>query len=86
MRSPNIELQHPSEQIVETITRIYRSGLTTTSGGNISVKDTEGNIWITPAAVDKGTLHRNDIVCMRADGSRRGSRRPSSEYPFHKGI
>jgi len=86
MSSPNIELQHPSQQIVETITRIYRSGLTTTSGGNISVRDTEGNIWITPAAVDKGALHRDDIVCMCADGSISGSRRPSSEFPFHKAI
>jgi len=84
--SPSIQLQKPSEQIVETISRIYRSGLTTTSGGNISVKDAEGNIWITPAAVDKGTLHKDDIVCMRPDGSRSGSRQPSSEHPFHKAI
>ena len=82
----NTHLQHPRDQIVEIITRIYRAGLTTTTGGNISVRDSEGNIWITPAAMDKGALQRRDIVCMRADGSRSGLHRPSSEYPFHKAI
>ena len=80
------QVQHPRDQIVEIITRIYRAGLTTTSGGNVSIKDAEGSIWITPAAVDKGTLQRKDIVCIRADGEKQGYHRPSSEYPFHKAI
>jgi len=80
-------LQHPSDQIVEIITRIYRARLTTTSGGNISIKDAEGNIWITPAAVDKGTLQRTDIVCMDVDGNKiSGFHQPSSEYLFHRSI
>ena len=79
-------LQHPRDQIVEIITRIYRAGLTTTSGGNISLKDAEGNVWITPTAVDKGSLHRSDIVCIRPDGTAIGHRKPSSEYPFHQAI
>ena len=83
----NTELQHPRDQIVEIITRIYRAGLTTTSGGNVSIKDDEGNIWITPAAVDTGTLHRKDIICMGPDGEQKGGfHRPSSEYPFHRAI
>jgi L-fuculose-phosphate aldolase len=87
MHKLNTELQHPRDQIVEVITRIYRAGLTTTSGGNISIKDAEGNIWITPAAVDKGTLQRKDIVCMDAHGNKKsGFHRPSSEYPFHRAI
>ena len=87
MEMLNTELQHPRDQIVEIITRIYRAGLTTTSGGNISIKDDEGNIWITPAAVDKGTLQRKDIICMGPDGEKRGGfHRPSSEYPFHRAI
>lgn len=87
MQKLNTELQHPRDQIVEVITRIYRAGLTTTSGGNISIKDAEGNIWITPAAVDKGTLQRKDIVCMDSHGNKKsGFHRPSSEYPFHRAI
>ena len=54
---------HPKEQINVIIGRIYRSGMTTTSGGNISIKDGNGDIWITPSAVDKGSLTVKDIVC-----------------------
>ena len=40
-----------------------------------------------PAAVDKGGLQRDDIVCMAGDGTNgSGSRQPSSEYPFHRAI
>ena len=77
---------HPVEQITIILDKIYKSGLTTTSGGNISIIDDDGNIWVTPSAVDKGTLKAEDIVCVKADGSIVGKHKPSSEYPFHKAI
>jgi ribulose-5-phosphate 4-epimerase/fuculose-1-phosphate aldolase len=52
----NTNLLHPRDQITLIIARIYKRGLTTTSGGNISVIDENGDIWITPSAIDKGTL------------------------------
>ncbi len=79
-------LQHPRDQITEIIKRIYNAKLTTTSGGNISIKDGEGNIWVTPSAIDKGTLQRKDIVRVKPDGSIHGHYKPSSEFPFHKAI
>ena len=66
--------------------RIYRYGMTTTSGGNLSIRDEVGDIWISPARVDKGSLSRNDIVCVKPDGSVGGPDPPSSEFPFHKAI
>lgn len=66
--------------------RIYHQGLTTLSGGNLSIRDENGDIWITPAGVDKGTLSARDIVCVRADGTSEGLHRPSSEFPFHRAI
>lgn len=66
--------------------RIYRYRMTTTSGGNLSIRDGDGNIWISPARVDKGNLTRDDIVCVKADGSVEGRHRPSSEFPFHKAV
>jgi L-fuculose-phosphate aldolase len=86
MKLLDTKLMHPADQLIVVISRIYRSGLTTTSGGNISIKDDDGNIWITPAGVDKGSLTRKDIVCVKADGTINGLHRPSSEYPFHKAI
>lgn len=76
----------PAEQVAETMSRIYRFGMTTTSGGNISIRDTDGSIWITPAAVDKGGLRPEDIVHVRPDGETTGLHRPSSELPFHRAV
>ena len=77
---------HPAEQITIIIDRIYRSGMTTTSGGNLSIMDSNGDMWITPAGIDKGSLKPSDIMCVKADGTIVGPHRPSSEYPFHKAI
>ena len=77
---------HPAEQIAIIIGRIYRSGMTTTSGGNLSIMDGNGDMWITPAGIDKGSLRPEDIMCVKSDGTIVGPHRPSSEYPFHKAI
>ncbi|MCL7454258.1 MAG: class II aldolase/adducin family protein [Anaerolineae bacterium] len=80
------DLLHPREQLVQIMGRIYRYGLTTTSGGNLSVLDENGDLWITPSAVDKGALQQRDIMCLLADGRTSGVHTPSSEYPFHQSI
>jgi L-fuculose-phosphate aldolase len=77
---------HPRDEILEAMARIYRYRMTTTSGGNLSIREANGDLWITPARVDKGALRREDIVLVRADGSVHGSRRPSSELPLHQAI
>ena len=82
----NIQYIHPADQLVMFMQRIYDKGLTTTSGGNLSIMDDDGNIWITPAGVDKGTLTRKDIVCVKPDGSVVGPHKPSSELPFHQSV
>ena len=86
MKQLNTKLMHPAEQLALIIGRIYRSGLTTTSGGNLSIMDDNGDMWITPAGIDKGSLTAKDIMCVKADGTIVGPHRPSSEYPFHKAI
>ncbi len=82
----NIQYIHPADQLVMFMQRIYDKGLTTTSGGNLSILDDGGNIWITPAGVDKGTLTRHDIICVKPDGTTVGPHRPSSELPFHASV
>lgn len=79
-------LLHPRDEIMQTMDRIYRYRMTTTSGGNLSIRDSEGNIWISPARVDKGNLTRRDIICVKPDGSSEGPHPPSSELPFHQAI
>lgn len=84
MDSPN--WLHPREELVATMDRIYRYHMTTTSGGNLSILDPDGSIWITPSRVDKGSLRPSDVVRVRPDGSREGLHPPSSEFPFHREI
>lgn len=76
----------PAEQLAFYMKRIYEKRLTTTSGGNLSIMDTDGSIWITPAAIDKGSLTPDDMVRVRPDGTVEGRWRPSSELPFHASI
>jgi L-fuculose-phosphate aldolase len=83
---PLRNLLHPRDEIMRTMDRIYRYRMTTTSGGNLSIRTDNGDIWITPARVDKGNLTPKDIVCVRADGTIDGLHPPSSEFPFHKAI
>lgn len=78
--------QHPKDEILQAMERIYRYRMTTTSGGNLSIREANGDVWITPARVDKGALTRDDIVCVRPDGQVVGQRRPSSELPIHQEI
>ena len=80
----NFNLMHPAEQIVMLLNRIYEKQFTTTSGGNLSIKDSEGNIWITPSGIDKGALTEQDICKVLPDGTVIGKHVPSVELPFHK--
>ncbi len=84
MESPN--WLHPRDELVATMDRIYRYRMTTTSGGNLSILDPDGCIWITPSRVDKGALRPADVVRVLPDGTREGLHPPSSEFPFHREI
>lgn len=86
MSELDVNLMHPRDQIITIISRVYNRGLTTTSGGNISVMDENGDMWVTPSAIDKGTLRASDIIQVKKDGTIIGKHKPSSEYPFHRAI
>ncbi len=80
------DLMHPADQLVMIMARIYRYGMTTTSGGNLSIRDDNGDIWITPSGIDKGNLTRADMIQVKPDGTPIGIHKPSVELPFHKEI
>ncbi len=82
----NFSLLHPADQLVMIMDRIYRFGMTTTSGGNLSILDDAGDLWITPSGVDKGSLTHGDIICIKKDGRMVGRHKPSVELPFHQHI
>ena len=77
---------HPKDQLIMIMQRVYEYDMTTTSGGNISIMDEDGIIWITPGGIDKGRLTRDDIIWVTPDGAVHGKHAPSSEFPFHRAI
>jgi L-fuculose-phosphate aldolase len=91
--SPTRALPSAPEDLAQTLRRIYDLGLTTTSGGNLSLRDEDGCIWITPAGIDKGELRGDQIA--RIGGSHSDQYvdsedipmpPPSSELPFHQAL
>ncbi len=80
------DLLSPRQQLVQIMNRIYYGGMTTLSGGNLSIRDDDGSIWITPSAVDKGKLTPADIMHVQPDGTVLGLHKASSELPFHRAI
>jgi L-fuculose-phosphate aldolase len=87
--SPTSVFPSPPEDLAQTLRRIYDLDLTTTSGGNLSLRDDDGCIWITPAGIDKGELRADQIARVGGPGvDSKGIQNPppSSELPFHQAL
>ena len=67
-------LIHPRDEIMQMMQRIYGYRMTTTSGGNLSIREDNGDIWITPTRVDKGAC----VGRHRMRSARRFGRRAAS--------
>ena len=83
MALPNLSAP---EQLATVMTRIYDRGLTTPSGGNLSLLDDDGSLWVTPSLLDKGRLRPEMMVKIAADGSWAGPIKPTSEWFFHRTV
>lgn len=54
--------------IASIMRRLYRQGLTTTSGGNISTRDRGGIVLITASKSDKGSLREDQVAILTLSG------------------
>ncbi|MDX2430154.1 MAG: class II aldolase/adducin family protein [Bacteroides sp.] len=71
------------KEIARFMRRLYRMGLTTTSGGNISLL-CENHIIITPSALDKGRMKARQIAVMTMEGKNlTPDLKPTSEKDMH---
>lgn len=67
--------------------RLYRQGLTTTSGGNISLRVSDERIVITPSATDKGEMRWNEVGILSLEGENlTPGLKPSIESEMHLSI
>lgn len=62
------ELLPQREEVAYFMRRLYRQGLTTCSGGNISLRVDDGIVLITPSKVDKGELKAEEIAMFTLEG------------------
>lgn len=80
------ELKTLRKEVACFMRRLYNRGLTTASGGNISVKTPEG-ILITPSALDKGSIRARHIGMMLETGENlTPALKPSIESAMHLAI
>ena len=56
------------EEVAYFMRRLYRQGLTTCSGGNLSLRVEPGLALVTPSALDKGELKADQIGLFTMDG------------------
>lgn len=61
-------LEKEREEVAYFMRRLYRQGLTTTSGGNLSMRIDDNTILITPGGTDKGELKGSEIAMYTMDG------------------
>lgn len=75
------------KEIAYFMRRLYKRGLTTTSGGNISMKLANGLILITASQTDKGRMKASDVGITDLHGrSVSGKMRLSMETGMHLAV
>ncbi|MBL3596460.1 class II aldolase/adducin family protein [Rhodovulum sulfidophilum] len=72
-------------EIIAACREMNHSGINQGTSGNISMRSGEG-ILVTPTSLPYDDMTPEDIVWIGFDGGVEGSRRPSSEWQFHRDI
>jgi L-fuculose-phosphate aldolase len=75
------------KEVARFMRRLYSHGLTTTSGGNISMRITDDIIAITPSATDKGRMRWKEVGILNILGENLTPElKPSIESGMHLSI
>jgi len=72
-------------EMIATCLYMNDRGINQGTSGNISVRVEEGFL-ITPSGVPYTEMEPADIVTMKLDASHKGTRKPSTEWRFHRDI
>jgi L-fuculose-phosphate aldolase len=75
------------KEVARFMRRLYKQRLTSTSGGNISLRITDDIIAITPSATDKGRMRWKEVGVMNIIGENlTPDLKPSIEFEMHLSI
>ncbi len=79
-------LKKERELVAEYGRKLIETGLTTGTGGNISIyNEKEGLMAIKPSGIEYFKIKAEDIVIMDLSGNKvEGDKKPSSEYNMHR--
>jgi L-fuculose-phosphate aldolase len=76
--------QDARQQLASCGRDLLARGLLSQTSGNLSIRQPDGRILITPSSMDYDLIEPSDIVLIDADGAViSGRRTPSSETPLH---
>jgi L-fuculose-phosphate aldolase len=75
------------KEVARFMRRLYKHGLTTTSGGNVSLRLSEELIVITPSATDKGRMKWKEVAIVTIFGENlTPDLKPSIETAMHLAV
>jgi L-fuculose-phosphate aldolase len=84
---PTPKYKKERKEVARFMRRLYEHGLTSTSGGNISLRITDDIILITPSATDKGFMKWKEVGIMNIVGENlTPDLKPSIESEMHLSI
>lgn len=79
-----MDTQHAKAELVKYCRRMYERRLVAGTEGNLSVRISDNEIWMTPTGVNKGDVTEDMLVCLDIEGNIvAGDREPTSERWMH---
>ncbi len=77
-------LAQARSSVAETMARLYRRGLTTSLGGNVSMRVDGKSFLITPSGLDKSSLQGDQVAQVTMEGENLSSLKLSIETGMHR--
>ncbi|MDD3740670.1 MAG: class II aldolase/adducin family protein [Bacteroidales bacterium] len=82
-----MEFKIERKTVAKIMRRLYKQNLTTASGGNVSMKNSDGYVFITASRTDKSCMNWKDIIIIDPSGKNITSDlKPSMETRMHLEI
>jgi L-fuculose-phosphate aldolase len=71
-------------EVLEAAQAMFRKGLVEGTAGNVSGRDPDGTVWLTPSSIDYESMTLDQVVQVDLDGNQvGGGGNPSSELALH---
>ncbi len=80
-------IENAPEQVLDAAKELLEKGLVEGTSGNISARQEDGNIAVTPSSLDYRVMQLEDIVIVNPEGDVvSGERPPTSEKYLHLAV